>query len=712
MKKYLIIGVAVLLTITMCNIVSLYTGIYISFNMKNEINYNAYANDGHIYLKEKEQEFQIKGVELNSFYPGYDFSEYHIDKKGYLKWIEEIQNMGANTIKASNRLDTDFYEALYEYNKNNKNPIYLMQCIDIEEYETNNAKSIYGFKNELIKECLKAVDIIHGNRYIVTSGIAGRGLYNKDVSKWTIGYIISGIGKEETICYTDNTDKRVSSKGYNGKYFYTVPGEASETECIVAEIMDKITKYETNKYHEQKLVSLMIDMLKDPFKYKENVNVQLGKMAYINLKNIKTRENLKTGKVVSYNMTGTTNQFINILNEEEIEKYKNILDTVQKDTIYGGYVDFINKYYDDPVLIGSYGFSTSRIIDKDQEKALTEEEQGRKIVNSFKEFINLGSCGGIISCWQDNWAITTWNVKYASIENKEKYWLNNESIDQHFGILSFESKEQSSICLVDGKIDEWTKENLVYKQEDGTELYCKYDYENVYIMAKNINSENLYIPIDTTQISGASSYGGTRFNRKADFLIKIDGKDNSQIYVQEYYDSIRAMYESNITGTLQYSNKPSKFTNNFVSMRAILKKQIDLSADISLMTAEQRTNYRMYKIAIAGKLIHGNNNPESTNYNSLADYCFGENCVEVQIPWGLLNFSSPSEMLIHDDYYKNYGVEDTKIDKMYIGIGKSTSSNINLEKVKLRGWKNKVKVQERLKKSYNIIKEYWNKEQN
>ena len=64
---------------------------------------------------------------------------------------------------------------------------------------------------------------------------------------------------------------------------------------VVAEIMDKITKYETNKYHEQKLVSLMIDMLKDPFRYKENVNVQLGKMAYINLKNIKTRENLKTG---------------------------------------------------------------------------------------------------------------------------------------------------------------------------------------------------------------------------------------------------------------------------------------------------------------------------------------------------------------------------------------------------------------------------------
>lgn len=81
MKKYLIIGVAVLLTITMCNIVSIYTGIYISFNMKNEINYNAYANDGHIYLKEKEQEFQIKGVELNSFYPGYDFRNIILIKK-------------------------------------------------------------------------------------------------------------------------------------------------------------------------------------------------------------------------------------------------------------------------------------------------------------------------------------------------------------------------------------------------------------------------------------------------------------------------------------------------------------------------------------------------------------------------------------------------------------------------------------------------------
>ena len=158
---------------------------------------------------------------------------------------------------------------------------------------------------------------------------------------------------------------------------------------------------------------------------------------------------------------------------------------------------------------------------------------------------------------------------------------------------------------------------------------------------------------------------------------------------------------------MQYSNVPNKNTSNFVSMRAILRKQIDQSVDISLMTAEQRMQYRMYRISNIGKLRYGKNNPNSTEYNSLADFCFGENCVEIQIPWQLLNFSSPSEMQIHDDYYENYGVEETKIEEMYLGIGEDTTNKIEFGKVELKKWGRNVNVQERLKKSYDVIKKFW-----
>lgn len=706
MKKYLIIVIILIAIWVVYNVLSLSTGIYISFNKNKEINTILYEKDGKLYLKDEEQPFIVKGVEINSSYPGYNFSDYKIGKDKYIEWLKQIQEMGANTVKLSNRLDPEFYKAVYEFNLDNEKPLYLIQCIDIEEYETNNSNSIYGFKNELIKECLLAIDAIHGNRYVVASGIAGQGLYNRDVSQWTLGYLISNIGTDETIAYTDYTDKRNAGKGYNGSYFYTEAEEASETEDIIAEILDKMTIYETEKYQEQKFATFTMDFLKDSFKYKQNVNVQLGKSAYINMNHVKAKDTLKATKIIAYDMIGAINEFIDILDPTEIQNNQEIFDSVNGESIYGGYVDFINKYYDSPVLIANYGYSTSRMVDRENKNPITEEEQGRKIIADYNEFINEGSCGAIISTWQDNWALTNWNVKYATSEEKEIYWHNVQAIDQCYGILSFEDENKEQICYVDGNIEEWTEDSLI-KEENGIKLYFRYDYENVYIMAKNIDTnKEIYIPLDITPSSGATSYLESQFDKDIDFLIKINGTENSEILVQEYYDSIRAMYEDNITGIRQFSNVPDKNTTNFTNVRAVLKRQVDPTVDISLMTAEQRTEYRMYKIYDTGKLIYGSDNPESEKYNSLSDYCFGENCIELQIPWEILNFSSPSEMLIHDDYYANYGVEDQKIEEIYVGIGYNTE-NIKLGKAILKGWKRKVEVKEILKKSYYIIKQAW-----
>ena len=83
--------------------------------------------------------------------------------------------------------------------------------------------------------------------------------------------------------------------------------------------------------------------------------------------------------------------------------------------------------------------------------------------------------------------------------------------------------------------------------------------------------------------------------------------------------------------------------------------------------------------------------------------------MEIRLPWQLLNFSNPSEMMIHDDYYEHYGVENLPIDEMYVGFGSSETQErrIRMNSFELEGWGKTVTYHERLKESYYILKDYW-----
>lgn len=109
-----------------------------------------------------------------------------------------------------------------------------------------------------------------------------------------------------------------------------------------------------------------------------------------------------------------------------------------------------------------------------------------------------------------------------------------------------------------------------------------------------------------------------------------------------------------------------------------------------------------------GELRHGNANPRSSDYDSLADYCYGDGCLEVRIPWQLLNFSNPSEQKVHDDYYLHYGVENIRVNGISLGVGFQDSfAVIPMEWVQLEAWNESVEYHERLKQSYYIVQSAW-----
>ena len=125
-----------------------------------------------------------------------------------------------------------------------------------------------------------------------------------------------------------------------------------------------------------------------------------------------------------------------------------------------------------------------------------------------------------------------------------------------------------------------------------------------------------------------------------------------------------------------------------------------------LLTGNWEASAEVYE---TGLLTYGNANPEAEDFNSLADFIFSGDYIELKIPWQMLNFSNPSEMMIHDDYYECYGVENIQIDKMFVGISdkENTQYRIHMEPFQLKGWGRKVTYHERLKESYYMIKDYW-----
>ena len=89
-----------------------------------------------------------------------------IDKETYKRWFKYIQDMGANTIRVYTVQQDVFYNALYEYNKDNDNPLYLIHGVWVNDYTQNSHRDALdqGLKERFLSDCRTMLDVIHGNK--------------------------------------------------------------------------------------------------------------------------------------------------------------------------------------------------------------------------------------------------------------------------------------------------------------------------------------------------------------------------------------------------------------------------------------------------------------------------------------------------------------------------------------------------------------------
>lgn len=655
------------------------------------------GKDIYIAKNDKWEKLEIVGVGLDSTKPGAFPSENLVSEEDYLRWIKDIYDMGANCIKVSNLMGANFYKALDKFNKDKKNPIYLMQGIYFDEKLLKNGKDPQGSKaSSAFKDNIKLViDSVHGNPYNKEKPDILQ-VYKTDISKYVIGYSLGIQFAKHDLIYTEIMNNK---KPYDGKYMYT-DKNSSSFESYLAKMGDYAVDYEFSTYKKQSLISFIgtsahhiASSVENPNKKNilssKDTNEEFKN--FIDVEDIKAKRGLKTGIVASYNI------------------YPSYTELKEYDGNIGKYFEDINKHYSIPVIIGEIGIPSSRSggdfnenIDKGY---ITEQEQGKALVDIYKAVKKSKLAGCFIFEFQDSWYSSSWNTKDNKILDRSAYWSDAQTYSQSFGLMTFEPGRLKVTPYPDDKLDEWSEKNVISKEKDYS-LSMQSDEKYLYFMIKSsdktsLKKDDIYIDLDTTPKSGSkkSTQYGLQFDNPVDFIIKINDQGNSMVMAQEYYNGFdfyenKSLYEKR-PDLIKHTPDMDYFSPIYIETRPkmFIKSQGETKEKVTYET---------------GKLTKGNSNPESKDFNSAADYYMGNDYVEVRIPWALLNFMDPSTKQIADDFYENFKTKPMKINDINVGVtikeNEKVITRIKSTPYKLNGW-SVPKYHERLKKSYYILKE-------
>ncbi|HSP22287.1 MAG TPA: hypothetical protein VLQ20_08155 [Planococcus sp. (in: firmicutes)] len=646
----------------------------------------------------------VKGVNMGMGTAGSFPGEAAITEAEYYNWMNQIAEMNANTIRVYTLHPPGFYNALKRYNEEHSDkPLYVFHGVWIDEEPL--AETLDAFTPEIEKEfqeeMKRLADVIHGNADIPARVGHASGSYRADISPYVIGWV---LGIEWDPVMVDNMKKKHAGLGqYEGTFVETE--QAEPMEIWLASQMDRMMVYEAEEYRWTRPMSftnwVTTDLLEHPAEPQQQED-----MVSVNPNHIKQKNG--SDLFASYHVYPYYPDFLNLE-----ERYLNYKDSTGEGNSYAGYLHDLRQAHDMPVLIAEFGVPASRGMTHRNvygwnQGFISEEQQGKTLIRLYDEILAENMLGGLVFSWQDEWFKRTWNTMDLDDPERRPFWSNAQTNEQQFGLLSLDRL----LIQTDGKTDDWQGIVPLYNEDQAlSELSVTHDERYLYVKTDIVNGQLPTLYFDVHPVIGSTVSGDVAFTENnPDFIASFEGSTKGQLLVDAYYDPF--LYEYGIKQGMM-EPQPRKPVNNssiYNPIRFALNKKL-----IRPDTGEVLP-FDFYE---TGELMHGNSNPDTPDYNSLADYFINEEkkTVEVRIPWLLLNVKDPSQLKATGDLYKD-GVE-AELAIKGIGVAASvelengeletlpTSPDGKLVAIKNYGWEawNDPQYKERLKSSYYMLQQ-------
>lgn len=675
------------------------------------ISYRFKASGDYFYVYENGDwnELFMRGVNIGATEPSLFPGDLTISYETYYRWFGYISEMNCNCIRIYTLMPPQFYQALKDFNAKSENKLYLYQGIWINEDDIERLSDAYAENEKILNDfkydAINLVDVIHGNAKIPETPGEAYGSYTADVSDWLVGWIV-GIEWDPNFVMTTN-EQHADKKDFDGEYLYTQT--ATPFEAFLCQVGNEMILHESEEYQFQVPLAFSNWITTDPLTHPNEPHFDEDK-ATVNTENIKFR-NFGAGMFISYHIYP---YYPDSLNYQE--DYLDYIDDDGKVNTYLAYLEDLKLAHTLPIIVAEFGIPTSRGMGHESvmgynQGMVDETKQGEMLIDMFRSIETAKYAGGIVFTWQDEWFKRTWNNVMYDIADRRPFWSNIQTTEQCFGVMSFDPGKTDMACYVDGDVSEWKSSSPTITTNQG-DLYVKSDERYLYIMldAKNydFDKDTLLIPINT--ISGQGNSKSTQYNATfdddADFLIYINGKSDSHIYVDRYYDAFNYYFleSKKLSDIKSEKNADTKNSGYFDTMR------LCYGYNLTVKGTDQVVPDKAYE---TGKLRFGNSNPKSEDYKSLSDFYFKDGKLEIRIPWQLLNIMDPSSKQQISDFWQSQVFTPQTYEGFDLGFAYRSDKSEKLS-ISLNGnytydsW-NIPEWHERLKPAYYELKEYLSK---
>lgn len=649
-----------------------------------------------VLMNDKWTEITIKGVNIGMGKPGYFPGEAAITEGEYYRWFQQIAEMNANTIRVYTIHPPGFYRALKKYNEEHDEKVYLFHGVWADEERMAETLDAYDevvvekFENEY----KDIVDVLHGNIRILPKVGHASGIYDADVSDYVIGWV---IGIEWYPYFVQGTNEKYATKtSFSGEFYSVDKGQPFE--IWLAENMEGITKYEFEKYNEIRPMSFtnwvttdLLEHASEPDEKEDLVGVDPNVIKVVG-------EMETVGQFASYHIYPYYPDFFNV----DIA-YSNYIDHRGNKNSYAGYLKDLITSHKMPVLVAEFGIPASRGMTHKNpygwnQGFMSERQQGEVVSSLYEDILETGYAGGLVFTWQDEWFKRTWNTMDYDNPNRRPYWSNAQTNEQQFGLLSFDRH----LVRVDGNLDEWEQEDLL-SSTNQLELYVKSDERYLYLGISGVSEQDkLQLVIDTLPDNGVTELqpsSSIQLSDAVEFYGEIQGGEG-QLLIESSYDYYHYLYHD----LLGMIDAPTDEKGLFTPIYYALNKEIYYP---------ELNETRPFEYYETGKLQRGNANPETSSYDSLNDYEYGDETLEIRFPWLLLQVKDPSQMEVMGDLRKD-GAEASEIVESF-GIGVIVNDDESIPEIQggllkplpRYSW-SKWQIplyEERLKESYYILQQ-------